>query len=563
MPIRRVDTTEIEYNSGSNTYTLPTTRGANTYVLTRDDTIGTGGTSWRESASSPAIASIKYSNQTSGTFVENSGQTATDPAGGDLCKITGSNFDSTLAGNASNVAISIGGTSATSISVNAEGTEATFTAPAKSAGSYTLTATNSSGFTATTTISYDATPAWVTAAAPSSSLGNFVDGSITGTNGPQIIASEDGSNLTTGYKRVTSNTDNTVITTTIAGLTLGDNGYLTGTLAGTDGATNTFYAVAHDNEGQQSAIRQFHFISFDHPGAGGTVGSYTGYRSHTFFNAGNGSATNVFTLYEATTVDVLLVGGGGSGAGSYWSGGGAAGGMLEQTSVSLSAGTYTVKVGAGGAGVAYNATTLSTGSLPGLSGGETTFHTFTAFGGQGGNSYGDQVNANNASSTDADGNAVASGGGGIGHNVPSRNLPTAGGPRTVGQGNYGGSGGGSGNPATGGGGGGKGGDGTAGANDSGGVGGAGATNYWRDGNTSGTTAGTHLFAAGGGGSTWSGSGGRGGGQVSGVTIGGAGGNSSGGSSSGAANTGSGGGASGGNGTSGAGANGIVVIRYAI
>jgi len=552
----------LTVNSGNDSFFLPTTRGTDGYVLTRDDTVGIGGTAWKETLQGPIIIGIKYSNQTSGTFTENSGQTATgaNASSGeeDLVQIIGQNFDSTLAtpADASNIAISIDGTSATSISVNSAGTEATFKPPAKSAGSYTLTATNASGLSASITISYDADPTWVTASAPSSSLGNFVDGSITGTNGPQIVASESGSNLTTGYKRVTNSTDNTVITTAIAGLTLGDNGYLTGTLAGTDGATNTFYAVAHDNEGQQSAIRQFHFISYDYPGAGGTIvepANYSGntHRSHTFFNSGNGTATNVFTLYKATTVDVLLVGGGGGGGTYYWSGGGGAGGMLEQTSVSLSAGTYTVVVGAGGAGQSAGSTNH------GNSGYATTFHTFTAFGGGGGGTY--DTGNNTLPSQDANGNNLGSGGGGIGH--PVNGAGTSG---TSGQGNSGGSGGGTGNPSTGGGGGGKGGFGTNGGNDSGGNGGAGATNYWRDGDISGTTAGIHLFAAGGGGSTWNGTGGRAGGTVSGVRLGGNGGNSGTTSNTDAvANTGSGGGAVGFSGSGGAGANGIVVIRYTI
>ena len=63
MPIRRVDTTEIEYNSGNNTYTLPTTRGADKYVLTRDNSIGTGGTAWKETVLTPIITSITYPTQ--------------------------------------------------------------------------------------------------------------------------------------------------------------------------------------------------------------------------------------------------------------------------------------------------------------------------------------------------------------------------------------------------------------------------------------------------------------------------------------------------------------------
>ena len=555
MPIRRVDTTEIEYNSGSNTYTLPTTRGADNYVLTRDDSVGTGGSAWKESATAPTIASVKYSNQTSGTFAENSGQTATDPAGGDLCQLTGSNFDSTLAGNSSNVAISIGGTAATNISVNSTKTEVTFAAPAKSAGSYTLTATNASGLSATTTISYDATPAWVTASAPSSSLGNFVDGSITGTNGPQIVASESGSNLTTGYKRVTSNTDNTVITTAIAGLTLGDNGYLTGTLAGTNGATNTFYAVAHDNENQQSAIRQFHFISYDYVGSGGTETLYTdnSYRVHSFLSTG----TTTFTLFKDQVVDILIVAGGGGGAG-YSGGGGGAGGFRALSSQSLNAGNYTITVGAGGTGSTHNnsAQTATGGSNGGNSSvvqtSGTGSYSQSATGGGVGGSFVPSGNTGQAPGNGGSGGGAGPYWGSTG--TVSGGTGNAGGYSPV-EGYNGGSGQHtSGVSVAGGGGGGAGGAGGNGSGTTGGQGGVGLTNYWRDGNTSGTTLGTHKFGGGGIGDD-------NGNPPSNLGWGGG----NGGGGDGTANTGGGGGGGNyvGGTTGGTGGSGIIIIRYAI
>ena len=409
----------LTVNSGSNSFSLPTTRGSDNYVLTRDDSTGTGGTTWKETLQGPTISGIKYSNQTSGTFAENSGQTATDPAGGDLCQLTGFTFDSTAGGNASNVAISIDGTSATSISVNSAKTEVTFTAPAKSAGSYTLTATNGSGLNATTTISYDANPAWVTGA--NADLGDFVDGSITGTNGPQIIASEDGSNLTSGYKQVTSNSDNTVITSGIVGLTIGDNGYLTGTLAGTDGATNNFYAVAHDNENQQSAIRQFHFISYDYSGSGGTVSNYTGYHVHKFLhnNANHQVAgtDQTFTLHRTQICDILLVAGGGGGGGMGWAGsngggGGGAGGFLYYDQKSLSAGTYTIRIGHGGYGLTWSGSSVS---QVGTNGANTTFTNLTSADGGGyggGNDTGQNSQAGNSGGSGGGGGMDTGGGGG-------------------------------------------------------------------------------------------------------------------------------------------------------
>lgn len=66
MPIRRVDTLDapsgekVTVGSGNNTFTLPTTRGTDNYVLTRDNSIGTGGTTWKETTLPPTISSITY-----------------------------------------------------------------------------------------------------------------------------------------------------------------------------------------------------------------------------------------------------------------------------------------------------------------------------------------------------------------------------------------------------------------------------------------------------------------------------------------------------------------------
>ena len=64
------------HNTGSNTFTMPTTRGTDTYVLTRDDTAGTGGTAWKETIIPPTITSITYPTE-SGTV-----PTALEASGG-------------------------------------------------------------------------------------------------------------------------------------------------------------------------------------------------------------------------------------------------------------------------------------------------------------------------------------------------------------------------------------------------------------------------------------------------------------------------------------------------
>ena len=548
----------LTVNSGNDSFFLPTTRGADDYVLTRDDSAGTGGTTWKESASAPTITSIKYSNQTSGTFVENTGQTATDPAGGDLCQLIGTNFDT----SAGNMSISVAGTSAGSIVVTSS-TNATFSAPAKTAGSYTLTATNASGLSATVTISYDANPAWVTpASSPTNSLGNFADGSISGTDGPQIIASEDGSNLTTGYKQVTSNSDNTVITSGVAGLTIGDNGYLTGTLAGTNGGTNTFYAVAHDNENQQSAIRQFHFISYDYAGNGGTIATYTisgtDYVVHRFLTTG----ISTFSMIESKSCDILIVAGGGSGIGGS-GGGGGGGNVLYGTGITIPIGDHSVDVGAGGT-INQSGNTSTTNAT--ARGGDSSFTfsstTYTAIGGGTG---GGEGSLTGIAGGNGGGDGVPNAGGGIVSQTNYSNFTE-----------YGGNDGGTAHAwDKGGGGGGAGGDGVdadGSGNGHGGVGQQvgtiydGATNYY----WAGGGGGSERNPGANGGNGGKGGGGRGGNDAGTVGTPGADGietgsepsdNSNGGN--GGANTGGGGGAGSDGGYGGYGGSGIVLIRYAI
>ena len=77
--------------------------------------------------------------------------------------------------------------------------------------------------------------------------------------------------------------------------------------------------------------------------SGGTINTYSGYRSHRFESSG--TWTNTFV----TSADVLIVAGGGGG-GADNSGGGGAGGMRVETGVSVSAQNYTITIGAGGNG---------------------------------------------------------------------------------------------------------------------------------------------------------------------------------------------------------------------
>lgn len=546
----------LTVNSGSNSFFLPTTRGTDNYVLTRDDSIGTGGTAWKETLQGPTITAIKYSNQTSGTFVENSGQTATDPAGGDLCLLTGTLFDSTLAtpANTNNVGITIDGTSATSISVNSAKTEVTFSPPAKSAGNYTLTATNASGLNATTTIVYDSVPSWTATGA----LGNFIiGGSFTNSSTPNIrIQASEGSDTIT-YRQTDSS--GSTITTAIAGLTLGTSGanagYLTGTLGGTDGATHNFYAVATDAELQDtnSAPTLFNIITRAYAGTGGTINSnswVSGKNIHVFQYTTSSTTDQTFQLFESRSCEILVVGGGGAG-GVQYGGGGGAGGLQYVASHTLSAGSYTINVGAGGGAItAINV--VSDGDPSVFKSGSTIL--LKGLGGGGGN------NQTQAPST----NMGSGGGAGYSSNTVGTSAQSSGSGSTIGQG-FGHSGGAhiaapDYNPGGG-----------------GGAGSAGGTAVATRGGHGGTGKDySSIFSTNVGDVGWFASGGGGGGslngQGTGTSLSGGAGGGGGGAGAGASNNGTnasahsggGGGGAGGNGaTSGAGGSGIVVIRYAV
>jgi len=238
------------------------------------------------------------------------------------------------------------------------------------------------------------------------------------------------------------------------------------------------------------------------------------------------------------SVSYLIAAGGGGGCTQH-GGGGGAGGLLTGTVTLIPGTTYTVTVGAGGAGVPSASaqgqvgTQGASSSLTGLT---------TAIGGGGGAGY-------NAGGGVSGGSGGSGGGGGT-----SESSAGAGGSGTSGQGNAGGQGQGNANPYKGGGGGGAG---SVGGNGTGsplvaGVGG--------DGLASSITGTSTYYSGGGGGGSYggasqTGAGGLGGGGTGGwqTTIN---------PTAGTTNTGGGGGGAGSSAvTGGSGGSGIVIIRY--
>ena len=343
---------------------------------------------WASIDSPPTVSSIDYPGSA----------TALDPAGGETLIITGTNFQSGLS-------VTIDNTAPSTVTRNSS-TQITITgSPAKAAATYTdgLKVTNPTGLAAAINVDYSALPAWTTAAG---SLGSFVDGTYTNSSGSptaiRIVAAE-GSD-TIDYAQVSDATGDTVITSGVAGLTLGTTGanagYLTGTLAGTEGTTYNFYAKPTDDEGQIGAVRLFNIIS-SYAATGGVITTdYSGYVVHTFLIGNNGQK---FIPIIAMNIDYLIVGGGGGGgqkpgALDYATGGGGGGGFLTASSYAVTAQEYTITVGDGGARGAPGGSSIIT---------PTTGTALTALGGGAG---GGQI----ASGTPKAGGDGASGGGGEG-----------------------------------------------------------------------------------------------------------------------------------------------------
>ena len=200
--------------------------------------------------------------------------------------------------------------------------------------------------------------------------------------------------------------------------------------------------------------------------SGGSIQTYSGYRSHKFTSSGTWTNTSF-----VTSVDVLIVAGGGGG-GADNSGGGGAGGMLVQTGVSVSAQNYSISIGGGGTG-AYESS--GDGGPYATNGSNSSALGYTAVGGGRGGSAGG-----------ANGSSGGSGGGGSGENANG-----VGGAGTSGQGNDGGNH----NSGGGGGGGGRGAAGQRGnirGSNQGGLGGVGSQNNYETGSN-------QYYAAGGNG----------------------------------------------------------------
>jgi len=270
--------------------------------------------------------------------------------------------------------------------------------------------------------------------------------------------------------------------------------------------------------------------------SGGTVSISGSYKIHTFTSSGD------FTVTTSGPVARYLMVAGGGGGGKANAGGGGAGGFFVTGSDTIfsnvfyaNVGTYSVVVGAGGAGATAAPNT-------GSKGGDSSVFSITTFGGGGGGGinlgsgavYNGQPGGSGGGGSN-DGGTVGTGGAATSGSVAAA-LGNRGGTPTA---NNNGPGGGGGGSAT---------TGSANVGNNGGPGGAGTSN---------DISGTSLFYAGGGGGGSNATGGAGG-----SSIGGAGGSGTGVGGNGTANRGAGGGGGAGGGANGGnGSAGVVIIKY--
>ena len=313
---------------------------------------------------------------------------------------------------------------------------------------------------------------------------------------------------------------------------------------------------------------------------GGTIStstiSGTEYRIHTFTADGN------FVVGQSGTVDMLIVGGGGGG-GNYLGGGGGGGAALLIQSRDITAATYAVSVGAGGAGGQDSDTAdnghQGTGSYFGSDYASTYLFARPGGGGAGHGTGSGDANGTYAVGTAAvtisgtgngGGGASAGSSAGVGYDPTDRSVSAPSGETwTLYSNNAGGNGNAGSSHASGGGGG----AGGAGANGpSSGNGGTGQqinidgnNYYWGGGGGGGaitrqSAGGNGGLGGGGGAGHQNGGGGSGGGSA--INAGSAAGGHTAGGAAGANSGGGGGGGSHGDYDGGAGGSGIVVVRYA-
>src|SRR5210317_367260 len=312
------------------------------------------GTAWKSIDAPPVITGFTLDGGSSVTSTS-----IDDEASGDATiVITGASFDTT-GGNVTFVPETSGSTVNPQTTTRSSSTQFTVTVTRtdfnETDGPYTLRLENGSGLAATleSAITADDTaPEFNEAAGNLGSCFNTIsatfDDGATDPDGQTITYSISAGSLPSGLS-ISSST-----------------GSITGTPSGNSTGDYTFTVSAAT--ASLTATREFTVTIASLP-SGGSISTYGNYRVHTFTSSGT-----FVNSVSSLSVDMLLVAGGGSG-GVDNGGGGGAGGMLEPTGVSLTAQSYGITVGGGGASRAGG-----NDDGPGSPGGNSTGLGYTAIG---------------------------------------------------------------------------------------------------------------------------------------------------------------------------------------
>ena len=495
----------LTVNGGSNSFSLPTTRGADTYVLTRDDTVGTGGTTWKETISAPAITNV------TGEINEDTDTTLT---------VTGSGFASGMTLKLINASTNAEITGHTLLSYSGSSSPLTVTIPSATtnitAGTQVKLVIDKQGLTTqSSAITVSGDPDWTTASGIFATIADTLNASGGGQTVGTLIASA--SQYGSGTVIYSSDSSD----------------------HGADALDSTYFSL----DGATGVITTTSTALTALTSAGNFTESFKANAKISGQETIKNTLLSGINIIVSATIPVeYLVVGGGGGSGEIGGGGGAGGVRVGDIRLSQST-ALQLTVGTGGSGAHASGMT---------NGGNSTFSSIVATGGGHGGSY-----------FVASGTGGGSGGGGGRSKSGTTGINGSGsfGSLTF-QGYNGGNGGFGGSGGEGGGGGGAGDHGTSSSANNPGDGGIGYTssllNAIQHGESDGN--GNYYIAGGGGGGGYQHTGGNGQGGLG----GGGNGSGSGGGSNGSSGTNyygaGGGGGAGAGGSGGSGGHGVIILK---
>lgn len=483
------------HNTGSNTFTMPTTRGSDAQVLTRTGT--SGATTWASTVATPTITSVT-TPASDNSINEDTNVTMTINGSNLSNSMSVSLIDATSGASVTghnNLGIA-SFVSASQITVN------TVAATSNISNSNVKVKLDNAGLTATSSsISVSPDPAFSAPSSDGTTLATITDhflGNIEVVGSSGIVATaSDSAAITYALDQTSTNANNTWQFNTTTGVVTSPTAGVYDVPSGSSYQEPFTVTATAGVDSSRTDNRTFNIIVNKSPTGGDTGGANNPSGAYSIYEDGGiyyqihrftTTGTNTLTLYSAITADILVVAGGGSGGGTSSRGAGGAGGLRWFTGQSLVAGAYTCTVGSGGGTPPSSDTTGYSGSLSSFIRTGANAINISASGGGAGGGSGSQP-ASNGVNGGSGGGANWNGSAGAGDS--GNHTPDEGNNGGVGfQGTLhgGGGGGGAGDAAVGG-------DGTATA---GGVGGEGASNFKNQSTTAFTQAKTTAFLAGAG-----------------------------------------------------------------